>query len=116
MMRGKLPDQVVNRPKQAYRAPVASSLVSPEAPEYLREILSSGNLKKSGIFDPQSVEKLIGKMSEGRTITENENMAIAGILSTQILVDLFINGNNPFRESRMRVKCPVIYDKKLKVG
>ena len=58
----------------------------------------------------------MAKWGENRTITENENMAVAGILSTQILVDLFINGNNPYKESRMRVKCPVIYDKKLKEG
>ena len=116
MMKGKLPEQVVNRPKQAYRAPVATSLVSPEAPEYLRYVLSAESLRKSGIFNVQSVEKLLGKMGENRIITENENMAVAGILSTQILVDLFINGNNPYKESRMRVDCPVIYDKKLKSG
>ncbi len=116
MMKGKLPDPVVNRPKQAYRAPVATSLISPEAPEYLREVMSAESLNKNGIFDVQSVEKLIGNMGARKTITENENMAIAGILSTQILMDLFMNGNNPFKESKMRVKCPVIYDKKLKVG
>jgi len=116
MMKGRLPEQVIHRPKQAYRAPVATSLISPQAPEYLREVLSVESLNKSGVFNAQSVGKLIGKMDENRTITENENMAIAGILSTQILIDLFINGNNPFKESKMRVNCPVIYDKKLKVG
>jgi hypothetical protein len=41
-------------------------------------------------------------------------MAVAGILSTQILMDLFVSGNNPYRASEMRVKCPVTYDKSLK--
>ncbi len=113
MMKGKLPQQVVNRPKQAYRAPVASSLISSEAPEYLRDIMSADSLKKNGIFDAKSVEKLIRNMGERKTITENENMAVAGILSTQILVDLFINGNNPYKESKMRVNCPVKYDKRI---
>lgn len=114
LMDGRLPDQVVHRPKQAYRAPVASSLTSSKAPEYLREALSPGMLNKFGIFNSGSVEKLLGNMAEGKTVTENENMAVAGILSTQILMDMFASGNNPYRETEMRVKCPVTYDKSLK--
>jgi len=114
LMDGRLPDEVVHRPKQAYRAPVASSLTSEKAPEYLREVLSPGMLSKFGIFNTASVEKLLGKMGKGKTVTENENMAVAGILSTQILMDMFASGNNPYRETEMRVKCPVTYDKSLK--
>ena len=70
-------------------------------------------LNKYGIFNPATVEKLLGKMGEGKDVTENENMAVAGILSTQILMDMFVSGNNPYRETNMRVKCPVIYDNTL---
>ncbi len=82
-------------------------------PEFLREVMSAERLNRNGIFDAKSVEKLIGNMGGRKTITENENMAVAGILSTQILVDLFINGNNPYKESKMRVNCPVKYDKRI---
>jgi len=115
LMDGRLPDQVVHRPKQAYRAPVASSLTSARAPEYLREVITPGMLDRFGIFKPDSVEKLMGKMKEGKAVTENENMAVAGILSTQILMDLFVAGNNPYRETEMRVACPIRYDKSLKI-
>ncbi|MEA3462661.1 MAG: hypothetical protein U9R49_12320, partial [Bacteroidota bacterium] len=98
----------------AYRAPVASSLTSRKAPEYLREALSPDMISKFGIFNTASVEKLLRKMQEGKTVTENENMAVAGILSTQILMDMFVSGNRPYRETEMRVKCPVTYDKSLK--
>ncbi len=111
LMKGRLPDEVVSRPKQAYRAPVAASLLSQKAPEYFREMLSSAQLKKHGIFKTDTVEKLVGKMTSGKTITENDNMAVSGILSTQILMDLFISGNTSFRETSMRTKCPVTYDK-----
>jgi asparagine synthase (glutamine-hydrolysing) len=114
LMDGRLPDEVVHRSKQAYRAPVASSLTSLKAPEYLREAISPEMLNKFGIFNPQSVEKLLGKMHAERKVTENENMAVAGILSTQILRDMFVSGNNPYRETEMRVNCPVTYDKSLK--
>ena len=112
-MDGRLPEQVVHRPKQAYRAPVASSLTSPRAPEYLKEALSPGMIRKHGIFNAASVEKLLGKMQQGKTVTENENMAVAGILSTQILMDMFVSGNNPYHETVMRVQCPITYDKSL---
>ncbi len=115
VMKDRLPDKVVARPKQAYRAPVGTSLLSRRAPEYIREMLSHEQLKKYGIFKTDSVDKLIGKMGDGKAITENENMAVAGILSTQILMDLFVAGNNPFKETDMRIKCPVIYDKTIKI-
>ena len=113
LMDGRLPDQVVHRPKQAYRAPVASSLTSANAPEYLKEALSPGMIRKHGIFNAASVEKLLNKMQQGKTVTENENMAVAGILSTQILMDMFVSGNNPYHEHVMRVQCPITYDKSL---
>jgi len=40
-------------------------------------------------------------------------MAVADIMSTQILMDLFLNDNNLFKETMMTINCPVIYDKKV---
>jgi len=50
LMNGHLPESVVKRSKQAYRAPVASGLLAKEAPPYLREMISSGQIQKAGIF------------------------------------------------------------------
>ncbi len=111
LMKDRLPEKVVSRPKQAYRAPVTSSLLSNEAPEFLRDMLSTSQLQKHGIFKTDSVHKLVEKLTSQKSITEIDNMAVSGILSTQILMDLFVSGNNPFRERSMRIKCPVIYDK-----
>jgi len=113
LMKDHLPRQVIDRPKQAYRAPVATSLISDSAPGYLREALSGQQLKKHGIFRENSVEKLLKRMGDSRPVTENENMAVAGILSTQLLSDMFVTGNNPYRETVMRVDCPVQFDKSL---
>jgi len=30
-------------------------------------------------------------------------------------MDLFVAGNNPYRETEMRVACPIRYDKSLKI-
>ncbi len=113
LMKARLPEKVVARPKQAYRAPVASSLMSGHAPEYFRDMLSASQLKKYGLFSSDTVEKLVAKMKSGKSITEIDNMAVAGILSTQILMDLFVSDNNPFRERTMRNECPVKYDKNI---
>ena len=113
MMDGILPQEVIYRPKQAYRAPVATSLLSESAPEYLREMISRDQIGRLGIFRQDSVEKLLAKIESGAVVTENDHMALAGILSTQIIVDLFIAGNNPFRETGMRTECPVFYDQQV---
>jgi asparagine synthase (glutamine-hydrolysing) len=50
MMKPHLPEEVIVRPKQAYRAPVAGSLLSERAPEYLREMLSPPRIRQTGLF------------------------------------------------------------------
>ncbi|PID91172.1 MAG: asparagine synthase (glutamine-hydrolyzing) [Bacteroidetes bacterium] len=114
LMSRRLPEKVLKRPKQAYRAPVASSLLSDQAPALLREMLSAGSIQKYGLFNPLTVEKLVNKMQQSGRATENENMAVAGILSTQILMEQFVHGNCRFRADEMKVPCKVIYDKRLK--
>lgn len=113
LMKKQLPDMVITRSKQAYRAPVASSLLSSQAPEYHRHMLSSSQINHFGIFKQNSVARLIHKLDSGNAISENDNMAVAGILSTQILMDLFFARNNPFRAEKMKRECPVYYDKNL---
>jgi asparagine synthase (glutamine-hydrolysing) len=44
-----------------------------------------------GIFDPVKVQTLISKIKNGENVSEIDQMAISGILSTQILYKLFIN-------------------------
>ncbi len=113
VMKERLPESVVSRPKQAYRAPVATSLLSAEAPGYLKEMVSTSQIRKYGYFKSDSVEKLVKKLKEGRAVTENDNMAVAGILSTQILTDLFLGKNNSFKRTFMESDCPVRYDQSL---
>jgi len=113
IMKNRLPEEVISRPKQAYRSPGANSFTDRNASNYLRETLSPDQIKKYGIFKMESVGKLINKIGEGKSTTENENMAISGILSTQLLIDQFIEGDNPYNNLKLNVECPVTYDKRL---
>lgn len=90
--RNQVPDQVIDRAKQPYRAPISHCFMCAEPPEYVTELLSETGLKKSGYFDPAKVQRLVAKcrQQEGQLVSERENMAIVAILSTQLLDQQFI--------------------------
>jgi len=95
IMKGKLPEAILNRSKQAYRAPIRSAFNLKELPEYLKGMLTEAQLKEFGIFNPENVSLLLVKMSQDKPVSEIDNMAITAILSTQILYDLFVKGSVP---------------------
>lgn len=88
---GLAPGHVIERHKQPYRAPDALSFVGETRHEYVEELLSASQLDRDGVFNPQPVQKLIAKARNGNLIGTGDNMAIAGILSTQLLIHQFIN-------------------------
>lgn len=93
MMKGRLPESILNRSKQAYRAPIKSVFISQNTSEYLKEMLSEDQIKLTGIFNPKHVESLLTKMHSKKQVSEIDNMALTGIISTQILYDLFVSRN-----------------------
>lgn len=90
MSAGKIPESISKRAKQAYRAPIASSFFDSAAPAYIAEILSDETLKSFGLFNPEKVKTLIAKIKTQKNMSEVDQMAIAGILSTQLLYQMFI--------------------------
>ena len=87
---GKIPASITKRSKQPYRAPIASSFFNSDSPSYICDILSSKCLDAYGLFQSQKVNTLINKIRLQKNISEVDQMAIAGILSTQLLYRLFI--------------------------
>ena len=90
MSAGIIPESISKRSKQAYRAPIASSFFNSAAPAYVAEILSEGTLKSFGLFNPDKVKALITKTETQKNMSEVDQMAIAGIISTQLLYQMFI--------------------------
>ena len=86
-----VPPAVVTRHKQPYRAPDANSFFCDGGHEYVKELASPSRLQRDGIFDPKAVQKLVEKASSGRIVGVGDNMAVVGVLSTQLLIDKFIN-------------------------
>ncbi len=92
---GKLiPASIKKRSKQPYRAPEAQSFIGGERSvrnAYAEELLSKDRIQKDGIFNSGAVGKLVEKIQRGQAIGIKDNMALVGILSTQLVVDQFIN-------------------------
>ncbi|QBA63879.1 asparagine synthase (glutamine-hydrolyzing) [Muriicola soli] len=95
MMKGRIPDPILNRPKQAYRAPIKSVFIADKTPAYVEEMLSEKTITKAGIFNPKHVKQLLEKMQTKKVVSEIDNMALTAILSTQLLYDKFVLRNIP---------------------
>ncbi len=90
MMNGKLPENILARPKQAYRAPAGNNFLI-NTPDYVSDLLSEKEIKETGLFNHEMVRKLLEKINSNQQATEFENMALTGILSTQILYHQYIS-------------------------
>lgn len=87
---GLIPPSVRQRPKQPYRAPDISSFFGTRPAPYVDEYLSESALREAGLFDPARVAQLVAKCRKGHRQGFREQMALVGILSTQILYDRFV--------------------------
>jgi asparagine synthase (glutamine-hydrolysing) len=83
-MRGLLPESVLRRHKQPYRAPDAVAFLSDDAPDYVREMTDTAKVEHYGYFDADKTTRFISKIRRRGTATVGENMAFMGILSTQL--------------------------------
>ena len=90
MMKNRLPQSILKRSKQAYRAPIISAFFSKESPSYVQEFLSEEKIKNYGIFDPGLVKGLKQKFENSNGYSESETMSITAILSTQLIYSMFI--------------------------
>jgi asparagine synthase (glutamine-hydrolysing) len=87
----ELPNQIRNRPKNPFRAPV-NYLFSRRGNNNL-DMVSPGSIKEAGLFDPGKVQRLINKLNSV-SVGEVDNMAAAGILSAQAIYFNFIKDFN----------------------
>ena len=86
-----LPQEIWSRPKRPYRAPIHRSFFNDNTPEYVYELLSPECIKATGLFKPEAVSQLVQKLSAGKRLGETDDMALAGILSSQLVWQQFVN-------------------------
>ena len=88
--KGLIPESIRMRFKQPYRAPDGKSFFGGSW-SYVQEMLSPENVKRDGIFDCGAVASLVAKFESGRANSVRDDMALVGVLSTEILVEEFVH-------------------------
>jgi len=91
-----LPDKIINRPKHPYRAPIKQSLLAGQV-QLIEEYCSQKSIKECGLFDHNKVNKLLAKLNKFERASEFDNMALIGVLSSQVLYDQYIS-NFPYQK------------------
>jgi asparagine synthase (glutamine-hydrolysing) len=85
---GLIPEAIRRRYKQPYRAPDAK--FCEHLNRELRDLLSPAEIRRGGVFDPKRVQSLEEKVRGGRAAVR-DTMALVGILSVQVLLELFVH-------------------------
>ncbi len=97
-----LPDEIWRRGKRPYRAPIQRSFFPIDSLalkggrpgrelDYVHELLSPESIRAAGLFKPEAVSQLVGKIERGMRIGETDDMALAGILSSQLVHLQFVS-------------------------
>jgi asparagine synthase (glutamine-hydrolysing) len=87
-----VPDEIIRRPKQPYRAPDAASFFAPDAPGWFDELMSERAVAAAGVFEPSMVAGLLAKCrrTRGVKMSNTDNMRVLAIVSTQLTQENFI--------------------------
>jgi asparagine synthase (glutamine-hydrolysing) len=107
LARELLPAEIWQRPKRPYRAPIHRSFFNESKQDYVRELLSGRQIKATGLFNPAAVDQLVARIERGVPIGETDDMALAGILSAQLLHRQFVEC--------FKIPAPISEKDKIKV-
>jgi len=90
-VRGLIPDPIIDRAKQPYRAPDHEALLQAGGGvELTREALGPEALAASGLFQPEPLRALVAKGSRQPSLGARDTMALVGAVTTQIWHRQFI--------------------------
>ena len=94
-LEGLVPQNILDRVKQPYRAPDCRSFFDGGTPlPYVSELLSASNLRRTGYFDAAAVAHLLEKCRTGRALGAADNMAFVGMVSTLLLHEHFLGSRD----------------------
>ncbi len=105
---GLVPAAIVGRKKQPYRAPDALAFVGTEGndkrPAWIGDALSEAAIADAGVFEAKAVTQLWRKCTEMSLtqLSNADNMAVVGVLSTQLLHEHFVRSCPTGRSIRLR--------------
>ena len=88
-----LPVTVAHRPKGMFRAPLAETFLA-HPPAFVRELMSTESLARSGYFDVARVRRDCAMMEkgEGRKFGAFASLGLGGVVATQLWHHLYLGG------------------------
>lgn len=90
-LKGIVPEPILGRVKQPYRAPQSRCFFQDGKPlPYVAELLSASNLRRTGYFRPEAVQRLLTKCGAGRALGAADNMAFVAVISTLLWHEHFL--------------------------
>ncbi len=94
---GLVPDDIMSRPKQPYRAPDAASFFGADRPAWFDEVTSERAVAAAGVFEPSVVRSLLAKCARtgGEGMSNTDNMRVVAVVSTQLTHEAFIATGAP---------------------
>jgi asparagine synthase (glutamine-hydrolysing) len=106
-----LPAEISTRQKRPYRAPILRAFVGPEAPPYVRELLTPERVRSAGVFSPDAVARVVRKCEAqvDQGVSETDEMALVGIVSVMLLHEQLVEHPvpaAPVQPTKVVVKTP----------
>ncbi|MDN5792975.1 MAG: asparagine synthase C-terminal domain-containing protein, partial [Brevibacterium aurantiacum] len=92
-----IPDEILHRSKQPYRAPDAASFFAQGTPDWLDDVTSETAVSRAGVFRPSMVARLLekGRRHCGKGLSNTDNMRLVAVISTQLLSSEFLSSRRP---------------------
>jgi asparagine synthase (glutamine-hydrolysing) len=89
-----VPEDILHRPKQPYRAPDAASFFRPDRPAWFEAFTTERATASAGVFEPSVVAGLLAKCERtgGENMSNTDNMRVLAVISTQLMHEHFIVG------------------------
>ncbi len=110
VLNNKIPETILKRQKQPYRAPIKSVFLSKQASHYVKTMLSQSSFKEAGIFDFHSIAGLISKIEKTGVSSEIDNMVLTAVISTHLIHSQFIEHKNDEFKPKELSKLKIISD------
>jgi asparagine synthase (glutamine-hydrolysing) len=95
--KGLVPGEIIARKKQPYRAPDALAFVTGFGRALAEDLLSPAAVARAGVFDPSAAQRLLHKciaQGENGQLSNADNMALVGAISTQLLHERFVRARS----------------------
>jgi asparagine synthase (glutamine-hydrolysing) len=107
-----VPQSILRRPKQPYRAPDASSFFKGGSAEWMAATVSERAIRDAGVFEFAPVKALFAKCAavEGEGMGNTDNMRVLAILSTQLAYSHFIAGDGSGQDARGAPQPMAVFD------